>query len=58
MNHDLQAIMASKRRERNRLAHLPISEKLAILERLRDRAMAIAESPLARRRGTHRRAAW
>lgn len=46
MNERLTTIFESKRRERNRLAALPFEEKIPILEKLRDRALAIADSPL------------
>jgi hypothetical protein len=44
----MRAILESKRRERGRLRLLPFDEKIAILERMRDRALAIAGSSLAR----------
>lgn len=46
MNEQWKIILESKRRERARLATLPFSEKIALLEQLRDRAMVIASSPL------------
>lgn len=48
MKPTLQAILDSKRAERGRLAALPFSEKVAMLEKLRDRAWAIAGSDLYR----------
>jgi DNA-binding protein H-NS len=37
----LEKILASKRAERERVAALPIEEKLVILEKLRDQARAL-----------------
>lgn len=48
MNEQWKAILESKRRERVRLAGLPFSEKVALLEKLRDRALATAGSALYR----------
>ncbi len=48
MNEQWQAILKSKRRERARLAALPFSEKVVLLEKLRDRALAVAGSGLYR----------
>jgi len=50
MNQWMRAILESKRRERARLRLLPLDEKIAILERMRDRALAIAGSSLAKTR--------
>ena len=50
MNDQWKAILISKRRERERLAALPFSEKIPLLEKLRDRALAAAESALYRTR--------
>ena len=58
MNEQIQAILKSKRRERSRLAALPISEKIAILEKLRDRALSIAGSSLYRTQGSRAGKAW
>ena len=44
----MHALLESKRAERRRLTALPFSEKVALLERLRDRALAIAGSGLYR----------
>ncbi len=52
MNEQLKAILESKRRERARLTALPFSEKVPLLEKLRDRALAAAGSALYR---THER---
>ena len=58
MNAQMQRILASKRAERVRLAALPFAEKLAILERLRDRTLAAESSALYRSRGAHDSRAW
>ena len=58
MNAQMQVILESKRRERHRLAALPFSEKIPLLEKLRDRAMAIEGSALYRIRGTHTEKKW
>lgn len=41
MTFDLDKILASKRAYRKRLAQLPIEEKLAMLDKLRERSLAI-----------------
>jgi hypothetical protein len=41
MTTDLQAILDSKRRYRQRLAALPIAEKLRMLDAMRERALII-----------------
>lgn len=46
MNVEIKAILESKQRERQRLAALTFSEKVPLLEKLRDRALAIAGSSL------------
>lgn len=43
-------ILEDKARERKRLAALPFSEKVKILEKLRDRSLLIAKSPLRARK--------
>ncbi len=48
MNERMTAVRESKQAMRRRLAALPLDEKIAILEKLRDRALAIARSPLRR----------
>ena len=48
MSPRTKAILESKQAERRRLAALPVDEKIALLERLRDRALAIAGSDLYR----------
>ena len=54
MSEWLRKILESKRATRQRLQTLSFSEKLKILEKLRQRSMAIAQSPLRQRytRGT------
>jgi len=42
-------ILAGKRESRKRLAALPFAKKLLLLEKLRDRSLLIASSPLRRR---------
>ncbi|NMC82797.1 MAG: hypothetical protein GYA63_08100 [Armatimonadetes bacterium] len=49
MSEPMRKILESKATTRKRLATLPISEKVKLLEQLRDRALAIANSPLKRR---------
>lgn len=51
MNDWMRQILESKRAMRRRLASLPIAEKLALLEKLRDRSLAIAASRKALRTG-------
>ena len=46
MNDWMRKILESKRAARRRLAALPFSEKVKMLEQLRDRARVIAASPL------------
>jgi hypothetical protein len=46
MSDRMRKILESKRKTRKRLAALPFSEKIKLLEQLRDRSMAIAASPL------------
>lgn len=48
MSEWLRKILESKRAMRQHLAALPIAEKLKLLEKLRDRSLAIAASPLRR----------
>jgi len=45
----MRQILESKRRYRRQLSERPFSEKLAILEKLRERSLAIAASPLRAR---------
>ncbi|MBU4200237.1 MAG: hypothetical protein KKG09_02360 [Verrucomicrobia bacterium] len=49
MSAQMRAILESKRAMRRQLRALPLSEKIALLEKLRDRSLAIANSPLRRR---------
>ncbi len=49
MNTQMQAIIESKQAMRRQLAALPFSEKVVLLEKLRDRSLAIAASSLRRR---------
>lgn len=42
MSEWMRRILESKRQKRQQLAALPFSEKLKILEKLRDRGLAIA----------------
>jgi hypothetical protein len=46
MSEMMKKILADKARTRKRLAALPFDKKLAILERMRDRNIAISTSPL------------
>ena len=48
MSPQMRAIVESKRAMRRRLQALPFSEKLAMVEKLRDRCRAIANNPLRR----------
>ena len=50
MSELMDKILAAKARERKRLAALPFSEKVAILEKLRDRTLLIQKSSLHRQR--------
>jgi hypothetical protein len=49
MSEWMLKILESKRAMRQRLAKLPFADKVKILEQLRDRSRAIAESPLRRK---------
>ena len=49
MSPFMRKVLESKRQTRQRLAHLPFPEKLVLLEKLRDRSLLIANSPLRRR---------
>jgi hypothetical protein len=46
MSELMDKILAAKARERKRLAALPFSKKVAILEKLRERSLLISESTL------------
>ena len=48
MSEAMRKILESKRELRKQLAVRPFSEKVQMLERLRDRSRAIAASPLRR----------
>ena len=48
MSDWMRKILESKRAARQRLQALSFSEKVKILEKLRERSLAIAESPLRR----------
>jgi len=50
MSDRMRKILESKRAMRRRLAVLPFSDKVKLLEQLRDRSLAIASSPLKRSR--------
>ena len=58
MKAQMQRILASKQAERARLAALPFVEKLAILEQLRDRTLAVESSALYQTRGVRDGRAW
>jgi hypothetical protein len=45
----MQQILESKRAARKEAAELPFARKLQILEKLRQRSLLIADSPLGRR---------
>jgi hypothetical protein len=46
MSEWMHKVLESKRATRQRLRALSFSEKLKLLEKLRDRSLAIAQSPL------------
>ena len=50
MSELMDKILATKARERKRLAALPFSEKVAILEKLRDRTLLIQKSSVRSQR--------
>jgi len=52
MSFDLAKILQSKREFRQRLAARPIEEKLAMLDALRERALALRPTPPAPDAGT------
>lgn len=56
MNPAMRQILESKHRFRRQVAERSFSEKLAILERLRERSLAIAASPLRERASRQRKA--
>ncbi len=49
MSFDLQRIIESKRALRRSLAQRPVAEKLALLDELRDRALAIRAAATRRK---------
>ena len=50
MSDWMRKILESKRATRQRLRQLSFSEKVKLLERLRDRSLAIARSPVSKNR--------
>jgi len=48
MIFDMQRVLESKRALHDRLAHLPVAEKLAMLDALRDRARTIRKARVMR----------
>lgn len=50
MSERMRRILESKRAMRHKLAALPFSDKVKLLEQLRERSLLIASSPLKRRR--------
>jgi hypothetical protein len=50
MSPQMRRLLESKAAERKRLRELPVLEKLKLLEKLRDRDLAIARSPLRAKR--------
>ena len=46
MSDWMRNVLEGKRETRERLAALPFSEKLILLEKLRDRSLLIASTPL------------
>ena len=51
MTVNIDKIVESKRALRERLAHLPVAEKLAMLDVLRERALAIKRARLLMKHG-------
>ena len=49
MSDFMRKVLESKRQARKRLAALPFARKLELLEKLRDRSLLIASSPLRQR---------
>jgi len=49
MSERLRGILESKRVMRRKLSALPFSDKVKLLEQLRERSLLIASSPLKRR---------
>lgn len=54
MSFDLAKILRSKREFRQRMAARPIEEKLAMLDALRERALAIRSMPISTEAGVLR----
>ena len=52
MSAQMRSILKSKRVMRSQLQALPFSEKIELLEKLRDRCLAIADNPLHRRKSS------
>ena len=50
----MQTILSGKRESRQKLAALPFAQKLALLEKLRDRSLLIASSSLRQQRHARR----
>lgn len=44
MEYDLSSILVSKKAYRKKLAQMPIGEKLLLIEKMRERDLAIAKS--------------
>ena len=49
MNERMRNILESKRAMRRKLSALPFSDKVKLLEQLRERSLLVASSPLKRR---------
>ena len=49
----MRQVLESKRQARKRLAGLPFAQKLVLLEKLRERSLAIAANPLRRPQPRH-----
>lgn len=50
----MRKILEGKRATREQLRALPFAEKIKLLEKLRERSLAIARNPLRRRNEGHR----
>ena len=48
MSELMEKVLAGKRESRKRLAALPFAEKLALVEKMRDRSRLLAANPLRR----------
>jgi len=53
MSELMERILSSKREARKRLAALPFAQKLALVEKMRDRSLLIAASSMRRRQRPH-----